>query len=188
MKAVIFDLYGVLALNGWQAFRAKHLAHRPELLSRFTELGRQVDAGLADYNELISLVAKETGESEAAVRYQLEHTLPNEELLSYIRTNLKPYYQIGLLSNASSTKVIDQIFTAEDEMLFDVMVLSHHTGLTKPDSRMYHTVAGRLAVEAEDCLFVDDQARHVEGAIHAGMQGHVFKGVADLERYIEALG
>jgi len=187
MKAIIFDLYGVLALNGWQAFKAKHFSDREHIWDEVFQLGRKVDAGLAGYDELISFTAEQTGESETAVRYQLEHTLPNEMLLGYIRTDLKPYYKLGVLSNASSNKVIDQIFTPEDEALFDVLVLSHHTGLTKPDVRMYHTVSGRLDVEPAECLFVDDQERHVAGARAAGMQAVVFTGIADLKKHIEAL-
>jgi len=181
MKAVIFDLYGVLALNGWQAFKAEHFSEHEDVWDEVFELGRKVDAGLADYNELISFTAEKTGESEAAVRYQLEHTLANQELLSYIRTDLKPYYQLGILSNASSSKVIDQIFSADDEALFDAIVLSHHIFLVKPNTEMYRAIATRLDVAEADCLFIDDQERHVEGARAAGMQAFVFTGVADLK-------
>ncbi len=187
MKAVVFDLYGVLALNGWQAFKAKHFSGHEDLWDQVFKLGRKVDAGLADYNELISFTAEKTGESQAAVRYQLEHTLANQELLDYVRSDLKPYYQLGILSNASSSKVIDQIFTPEDEALFDAIVLSHHTGLTKPNTEMYRAVASRLDVLEEDCLFIDDQERHVEGARAAGMQGLVFTGITGLKQKIEAL-
>jgi HAD superfamily hydrolase (TIGR01509 family) len=187
MKAVIFDLYGVLALNGWQAFKTKHFSEHEDIWDQVFELGRKVDAGLADYNELIRFTSEKTGESEAAVRYQLEHTLPNEALLQYIRTDLKPYYHLGILSNASSNKVIDQIFSAEDEMLFDAIVLSHHTGLTKPNAAMYHAIASRLDVPEADCLYFDDQERHVEGAKAAGMQAYVFTGVDDLRKTIGEL-
>ena len=89
IKAVIFDLYGVLALNGWQAFKAKHFTDRVEVWDQIFEIGRKVDAGLADYDELIRFTAEEAEESEATVRYQLEHTSANDELLDYIRTDLK---------------------------------------------------------------------------------------------------
>lgn len=177
----------MLALNGWQAFKAKHFTEREDVWYQVFELGRKVDAGLADYSDLIALTAQKTGESEATVRYQLEHTLPNQELLDYIRAELKPYYCLGILSNASSNKVIDQIFTLEDEALFDAIVLSHHTGLTKPHTEMYRAIASRLNIPEEDCLFVDDQERHVEGARAAGMQGYVFTSVADLKKHIEEL-
>lgn len=174
VQAIIFDMYGVLAINGWQAFKFKHFADREDVWDKVFQLGRKVDAGIADYAELVRYTAEQTGESEATVRYQLEHTVANEALLEYIGTQLKGHYKLGILSNASSNKVIDEVFTAEQEALFDEIVLSHHVGLTKPDTRMYQAVADRLGVPVEACVFVDDQARHVHGAHDAGMQALVY--------------
>jgi putative hydrolase of the HAD superfamily len=184
-KAVIFDLYGVLALNGWQAFKAKHFTDRPEIWDQVFEIGRKVDAGLADYDELIGFTAEQAGETEATVRYQLEHTSANDELLDYIRTDLKPWYFIGVLSNAHRAEVVSEIFSPEQEDLFTEIILSHHTGLVKPDTRMYEIIAGRLGVLPEECIFVDDQERHVEGARSAGMRGIAFTDVPQLKAALQ---
>lgn len=188
IKAVVFDLYGVLALNGWQAFKARHFTDRVDVWDQIFEIGRKVDAGLADYDELIKFTAEQAGESEETVRYQLEHTSANDQLLDYIRSDLKRWYSIGILSNASRAEVVSQIFTPEQEDLFTEIILSHHIGLTKPDTRMYEAIAGKLGVLTEECVFVDDQERHVEGAINAGMQGLVYKDIptlrADLDRLL----
>jgi len=186
-KAVIFDLYGVLALNGWQAFKAKHFTDRIEVWDRIFEIGRKVDAGLSNYDELIKFTAEQAGESEDTVRYQLEHTSANEQLLDYIRTDLKPWYRIGVLSNASRSEIIGQIFTPEQEDMFDGIILSHHLGLLKPDTRMYDAIATKLGVLPEECVFVDDQARHVEGARNAGMQGVVYTDVPTLRTALKEL-
>jgi HAD superfamily hydrolase (TIGR01509 family) len=174
VKAVIFDLYGVLALNGWQAFKAKYFTARPEVWDEIFQLGRKVDAGLADYAELVRFTAEQSGESEATVRYQLEHTLANDELLVYIATELKPHYKLGILSNASSSHVLDGVFAKEQRALFDVVTLSRHVGHTKPEAEMYEAAASRLGVEVEECIFVDDQDRHATGAREAGMQAIVY--------------
>lgn len=187
VQAVIFDLYGVLAQNGWQAFKAKHFATREGVWDEVFKLGRRVDAGQADYAELIRFTAEQTGESEETVRYQLEHTLANAELLEYIASSLKPRYKLGILSNASSNKVLEEVFTPEQVALFDVVTLSHHTGLTKPSTAAYETIAARLGVPVEACLFVDDQERHVAGARGAGMQAVVYAGVPELQQELSAV-
>lgn len=181
LKAIVFDLYGVLALNGWQAFKAKHFTDRPEVWDQVFQIGRKVDAGQAQYDELISFTAAQAGETEATVRFQLEHTSANDELLEYIRTDLKPWYFVGILSNAHRAEVVSEIFSPEQEDLFTEIILSHHTGLVKPDVRMYRTMADRLGVQPTECVFVDDQERHVEGAQAAGMQGVVYQGVPELK-------
>jgi len=180
IKAVVFDLYGVLALNGWQAFKARHFSDRVEVWDQIFEIGRKVDAGLADYDELIKFTAQQAGESEETVRYQLEHTSANVELLDYIKTDLKPWYFIGILSNAHRAEVVGEIFTPEQEDMFTEIILSHHTGLVKPDTRMYEAIANKLGVLPEEAVFVDDQERHVDGAKNAGMHGLVFTDVPTL--------
>ena len=181
IRAVIFDLYGVLAMNGWQAFKAKHFSDREDIWTEVFELGRQVDAGLASYAELVRFTAERTGETEATVRYQLEHTLANTELLHYIATELKPRYKLGILSNASNDNIIAQLFTAAEESLFDSITFSHHVGMTKPDVGMYQVIAGKLGVSVEECLFIDDQERHVTGARAAGMKALLYTDISSLK-------
>lgn len=184
IRAIIFDLYGVLALNGWQAFKTKHLTDKPETWNEVFELGRQVDAGFSDYAELIRFTAKKTCEPEATVRYQLEHTVANEELLNYIARTLKLHYKLGILSNASSN-VVGHILTPTQQDLFDTTLLSHHIGLTKPDTRMYEAVAEKLETDTKECLFVDDQERHAAGAKQAGMQAIVYTDFTQFKTELE---
>jgi HAD superfamily hydrolase (TIGR01509 family) len=185
IEAIIFDLYGVLAINGWQAFKAVHFADREEVWDQVFQLGRQVDAGLSDYAELIHFTVEATGESEATVRYQLEHTVANVELVEFIRTELLGRYKLGILSNANNDEVIKRIFTPEQQGLFDVILLSHHVGMSKPDVRMYEVVAGRLDVPISACLFVDDREHHVAGASEAGMQALLYTDMPDFKKDLE---
>jgi HAD superfamily hydrolase (TIGR01549 family) len=187
IQAVIFDLYGVLAINGWQAFKARHFTNREDVWHEIFELGRRVDAGLAAYDDLVNLAAERAGESPATVRYSLEHTVANVELLEYIASDLKTRYKLGILSNASRDHVLDQVFTPQQKELFDVITLSHHVGLTKPDSRIYEAAAERLGVGVEACVFVDDQERHAAGAKAAGMHAVVYRDVPSLRRELAGL-
>lgn len=185
-KAIIFDLYGVLAINGWHAFKEFHFSDRPEVWTQVFELGKMVDAGLRSYDDLVRFTAEQTGQPPAIVRHQLEHTVANKPLLEYIRGELKSQYKIGILSNAG-TNVVEHIFSPEEQDLFDAVVLSHHVGLTKPHVQMYETVAARLDAELADCLFIDDQERHVTGARDAGMQAFVYTDLAELRQKISNL-
>ena len=185
-KAIIFDLYGVLALNGWQAFKEFHFSNRLDVWEQVFELGKQVDAGLKSYDDLVQFTAEQTSQPAAVVRHQLEHTVANEPLIDYIRTELKPQYKLGILSNAGSN-VVERIFTAEQQALFDAIVLSHHVGLTKPHVAMYQTIADQLNLEPAECLFIDDQERHVTGARDAGMQAIVYTDLAELRQWLSSV-
>ena len=186
IRAVVFDLYGVLALNGWQAFKTKHAEDKAEQWQAIFELGKKVDTRLADYSDLIELIAATTGETENTVRYQLEHTVVNEELLQYIEQTIAPRFSVGILSNASSD-VVTHLFTSAQQALFSVIILSHHVGLAKPDPRMYELVTEKLGISPEECLYVDDQERHITGAREVGMQTLLFQDFDDFRSKFETL-
>lgn len=53
--------------------------------------------------------------------------------------------------------------------LVDEVLLSGDVGLEKPDPRIYRLAARRLGLAESDCVFVDDLAVNVRGAVAAGM-------------------
>jgi HAD superfamily hydrolase (TIGR01509 family) len=179
-RAIIFDFYGVLALNGWQEFKQRHFADRPEVWDQVYRLGRRVDAREVSRDELVAFTAKVSGQSEATVREQLDHSVANDELFDYIAADLHGRCKLGILSNAS-TNVVEHILSPEQAALFDAAVLSHHVGMTKPDVRMYRHIAEKLGVAPAECVFVDDQARHLAGAAAAGMQTILYTNFMQLK-------
>lgn len=168
-KAIIFDIYGVLGLNGWQAFKLKHFENQPEAWNALRDIGQQVDAGTMETHELVSAVARVAKVPEAEVEKQLDDTVPNEPLIAFIRT-LRPRYKIGVLSNASKPDIAQHIFDEKDLALFDALITSYHVGYTKPDVRMFDAICKQLGVEPEECIFIDDQLRHLGAAQGIGMK------------------
>ncbi|MDP9239470.1 MAG: HAD family phosphatase [Actinomycetota bacterium] len=55
--------------------------------------------------------------------------------------------------------------------LFDVVVISGEVGMRKPEERIYRHTAELIGLNAEECVFVDDLAHNVRGAVAAGMVG-----------------
>ncbi|RRO13826.1 HAD family hydrolase [Saccharopolyspora rhizosphaerae] len=53
----------------------------------------------------------------------------------------------------------------------DAVVLSGVVGFAKPEAEIYRIAARRIGVRPEECVFVDDLRRNVEGAVAAGMVG-----------------
>ena len=59
---------------------------------------------------------------------------------------------------------------------FDGMMVSAHEKVSKPDLRIYRRLCERFDLNPGECLFVDDLAENVEGAVKAGMAAHRFDG------------
>jgi putative hydrolase of the HAD superfamily len=55
--------------------------------------------------------------------------------------------------------------------LFDAVVVSGEVGFGKPDPRSYLLAADRLGLDPGRCVFVDDLAANVRGAVAVGMVG-----------------
>lgn len=173
----------MLATDGWLPFKQKHFSHDQALLAEATELNQQHDSGLISHEGFYNEIAGMSGVPVTAVKEQLRANAPNEPLFDYIAAELRPGYKIGVLSNASGNYMA-QIFTPEQVKLFDAVALSYELGMTKPEPGMYDAIAGRLGVEARECVFIDDQERHCTGAREAGMQAILYK---DFEQFKVAL-
>lgn len=173
IKAVIFDCFGVLASDGCLPFREKHFAGNAELLELAIASNKRVDAGLHSYEDFLEEIAKLSGVSFGETKRLIETNPPNEALFDFIRNELKPEYKIGMLSNAGANW-LDEIFEPSQVALFDGVVLSYQIGAIKPEPVTYETIASKLGVLPEECVFVDDQPRYADGAERIGMKSIQF--------------
>lgn len=89
----------------------------------------------------------------------------------------------ALLSNSWGNTYPREQFAA----LFDVVVISGEVRLRKPDPEIYLLAARRLGVEPAECVFVDDLAANVEGAVRVGMTGIRHTDAASTIAEVEAL-
>jgi epoxide hydrolase-like predicted phosphatase len=55
--------------------------------------------------------------------------------------------------------------------LFDAVVISGEVGMRKPERRIYAHTAAAIGLPPAQCVFVDDLAVNVRGAVDAGMVG-----------------
>ncbi|MGJ7908899.1 HAD-IA family hydrolase [Actinopolyspora sp. H202] len=79
---------------------------------------------------------------------------------------------IALLSNGDSRPT-----TIDCDRLFDLVAVSAETGVRKPAAASFRHVLGQVGLSAEQCVFLDDEARNVAAAVEMGMVGIVHSGV-----------
>ncbi len=70
---------------------------------------------------------------------------------------------------------------------FEVIIDATYTKILKPDARAYRSCADALGMACEDCVFVDDQLRNINGAIDVGMQTVHFDVQQPQQSYQQAL-
>ena len=186
IHALIFDCFGVLTTDGWLAFKSKYFTEGSAELAEATELNHQTDAGIITQEEFVSGIARLAGVSRQEADMVTGSHVRNEELFVYIRDVLKPSYKIGMLSNASADWT-RELFEPWQVELFDEKVFSFELGVTKPHPAMYQTIATKLGMLPEECLFIDDREGFVAGAKEVGMEAVQFKNTPQCKRDIEVI-
>ncbi len=180
IKAIVFDCFGVLVSDGWLSFKHRHFDNNKVLFDETTKINRQVDAAEISYNNFISRVADLANIDVSTAKNEIEQNPQNTALFEYIASELHGKYPLGILSNAAENW-LDELFTAEQLALFDTYALSFEIGAIKPDPKTYETIAKKLGVELDECVFIDDQLRYCEGAVAVGMTAIHYTDVTSLK-------
>lgn len=186
-KAVIFDLFETLITEwGHEKYTKRMMCedlHVPE--AEFSELWESLHEkqyrggitfeeslrwvcgklGVSADERLIGRMTKRRKETKA-VCFDFLHP----EVIPMLRELRGRGCKLCILSNCSDEEV-GMIRSSVLAPLFDAMVLSHETGLCKPEKAIYDLAAEKLGVNNEDCVFIGDGgSRELYGAAQAGMK------------------
>jgi epoxide hydrolase-like predicted phosphatase len=107
--------------------------------------------------------------ADGLVRRMFSGARADSRMLAAVRTARTHGLKTGLLSNSWGNR--DSYEFDHFDTLFDAVVISGEVGLRKPDPEIYALAARDLGVSPEKCVFVDDIAANVRGAVAAGMVG-----------------
>jgi HAD superfamily hydrolase (TIGR01509 family) len=180
IKAIIFDFFGVLALRDSASFRQTFYADNPEKVRQTKKLQDDLGRGTIGYDDFISGLARIGGVERDKVLKYTEEYRPNIELLGYLKTNLKPRYKLGIISNAGADWVL-KILGESYQKLFDDIILSYKVSFIKPEAEIYEMSAKNLSVREEECVFIDDILTYCQGAEAVGMSTIWYKDFAQFK-------
>ncbi|WP_441245242.1 HAD-IA family hydrolase [Kitasatospora sp. McL0602] len=79
--------------------------------------------------------------------------------------------KVGILSNSVGLAPWDLYDGYELERLYDVVVISEHHLMRKPDQALFEVTLKMMEMSAEQCIFVDDTEAYVQAAEHLGLAG-----------------
>ncbi|EAV43338.1 putative hydrolase [Stappia aggregata IAM 12614] len=124
-------------------------------------------------------------ETWADVRRQMMRARP--DVLSLVR-NLKRAADVALLTNNGMLlKEALPVCAPETVEIFGEKAhVSAEFGVRKPDPLIYERVCSRYGYRPEESAFVDDREENVEGALSAGLTGHLYETAEGLETFLRA--
>lgn len=161
----------------WTSMQADEISERDYWMTRTKEVGQLIGEDWTSMQQFV--IAARGADPLPVIR---------PEFLSAIETLKAKGYRLAILSNE-----LDLFYGADfrDKLPFlkdfEVIVDATYTNILKPDPRAYEDVLQQLNLPAEQCVFVDDQLRNVNGSIAAGMKTVHFDVCNPQASYTEAL-
>lgn len=153
----------------------------------------QQDRGIITEGEMIEKVCARLPESlhgtveEVIKAWYIWHLTPMPGMAGLVRELKEQGYGIYLLSNAS-TALRGYFPRIPGSEYFDGLMVSAEEKLLKPQHEIYERLYERFDLVPGECVFIDDSAANIEGAMLTGMPGIVFRGDTDkLRRQLRAL-
>ncbi len=120
-----------------------------------------------DTQELKELAAKVLSD------WWLDTLFPKQGMKELLESLLEKGYRLYVLSNCGFTfrKFQYKIPLVEQ---FSGILVSAEEMLMKPDAKVFQRLCQKFDLQMNECGFVDDLQKNVDGAVAAGMQGYCF--------------
>ena len=203
MKALIFDLGGVV-VEWSNEVTYRFIEERYGIFA--TEFKREAERGMPEVQtgevpekDWMINTFRHFGEPpdgcEEAWGMTFEAARYNDKILKIIERLRRSDIKVVALSNLEPSRArwlkghgIDSIF--------DAVIFSCEVGVRKPDFKpadikdlsIYRLALNRLGLEAEDCVFVDDNVNCVAAAELTGMKTILYKDAGELSKELHKMG
>jgi epoxide hydrolase-like predicted phosphatase len=196
-KAVIFDVGGVLIDWNPKYLYSKLLADEAAIEAYLDEIGFNtwnlaLDEGGRWEPAIAELVAKFPHHKDLIEAAHLRwHEMLGGDIPGTVAI-LKRLADAGVplyaITNYSSEKFIETVERFPFFALFRDIVVSGDEKLLKPEAAIFRMCLDRNGLKAQDCVFIDDVARNIDGACAVGIDAILFESPEQLERDLKARG
>ena len=161
----------------WDSMQNREITERDYWLQRSREVGQLVGE---DWDDMMSFVQRARGaDVETVIR---------PEACDAIERAAAVGVRLAILSNE-----LDLFYGADFRQRlplldrFEVIVDATYTKILKPDPRAYEQVLAELGLPRENCVFVDDQQKNIDGAAAVGLPHVLFDVKRPAQSYAQAL-
>lgn len=194
-KAVIFDVGGVLIEWHPKYLYLKLLKDEAAIEDFLKEIGFDawnlaLDAGGRWEPAIAELVAKFPQHKDLieAAHLRWHEMLPGDipGTVAVLRRLSDAGVPLYAITNFSSEKFIEARKRWPFFALFRDIVVSGDEKLLKPEAAIFRMCLDRNGLKAEDCVFIDDVARNIDGARAVGIDAILFESPEQLERELKA--
>lgn len=196
IKNLILDFGNVLVNYDYEAFFRKNIPDTGKSKQLFElicseEMLKVLDREATPFHEIVEELIRSHKEFEQELLYFRDHysAIVTGEVpgMSDLLTRLKSKgYKLYGLTNWCH-KVHDTMKVYPIFKLLDGRIISSEEKLIKPEAAIFQRLCDRYHLKAEECVFIDDNEKNVNGGRQFGISGILFKNAAQLEEELRKL-
>ena len=194
IKSIIFDIGGVFSTTILKRM-AQDLAKKHNLDAE--TLVKQIHTGWTEYKtgkinaaEFWQKFLNESGIIENPDELEKSSIGYIKEIqgVAEIAKSLKKKYRTAVLSNnvGSWMEKFKEMF--DTESMFDIVISSHEVAMCKPNKNFFDYCLEKLGLNAQDCVFIDDQDNNIDAAKSFGFNTIKFESAEQLKSELKNLG
>lgn len=213
LKGVLIDWAGVLttsmvdSIAEWMEADRIDSRHYREVMRRLVKQAYEGGLGPGTENPIHALERGEIPaaefERDLASRLRTVDGVPPEAdgLLTRMFAGFRPVEEMHQMLRLARTAGLSTCLVSNSwaneyprdrwDGLFDAVVISGEVGMRKPEPRIFRHALGLLALEAEQCVFIDDIEANIRAASGLGIIGihHTdpWATIAEMERLFDML-
>lgn len=195
IKAVFWDIGGVLLTNGWDREQRADVLSRFGLdLTEFTERHKlavpELELGRMTLDEYLSQTVFHAPRdfTREAFRAAMEaESRPHDDALALAR-DLSGRYRTYALNNEGHDLNEYRIRTYALHEFLLAFFSSCYLGVMKPNPAIYRLGLNLASLRPEETVMIDDRAQNAEAARSVGMHAVRYENAAQLREELAALG
>ena len=197
-KNIIFDVGDVLLDYRWQQMlmdygldEAEAYRVGRELFDDPDGLWHEYDLGVKSQEEIIQEFEQKHPKDAEVIRWFISHGeymhVARPAIWKLVHQLKEAGYHLYILSNYP--EILFKKHTQYADFMDDMegMVVSYMLHVGKPERVVYQTLCDRYGLNKEECLFFDDRAENVQGAIDFGMRAKRVLSAKELAADLEEL-
>ncbi|MEM0149330.1 MAG: HAD family phosphatase [Candidatus Micrarchaeaceae archaeon] len=193
IKLIIFDVGGVLVDFSEQEYAAyispKLGIKRSEFIKVLKPMIAKMEVGEMRLSEMSKELASCFGIAESKFEFTdafEKIAKPNQNVIN-VAKKLSKRYKVVLLTNVSFPRYLPMKHMFLDRLGFKTFA-SCYLRMAKPSPKLYRYVLKKMHAKAGEALFIDNNAKNVEGARSIGIKSIKFISYEQLLERLMALG
>lgn len=197
ITTIIFDIGNVLADFTWEA-HYRSFGYSEEILERLANatvkspMWNEYDRGVMSDEEIIQGFIENDPGIEKEIRESQRDKGPmvirNDYAIPWIHALQEKGYRCLYLSNFSRKAHVDCAHALDFLPHMDGGILSYQDKVIKPMPEIYQLLIDRYELVPQECVFLDDTPRNLEGAEKFGIHTIHFKDQAQAIGELKKLG